>query len=75
MTANGKSVFLSAADRQLLGELAREGGYVSEPIIDLVEKLVNAELAVFGMGRRHGIFERIRLLLEETVRVAKPEIR
>lgn len=65
MTKSGKAVFLSPGERQLLEELAREAGYAPGPVADLVERLVNAELSVMGMGRRHGIFERIRTYLEE----------
>jgi len=65
MTKSGKAVFLSEGERQLIEELAREAGYSPGPIADLVEKLVNAEQSVMGMGRRHGIFERIKAYIEE----------
>ncbi len=65
MAVPNKGIVLSSGERQLLEELAREAGYRPEPVVELVEKLVNAEQAVLGMGRRHGIFERIRAFLEE----------
>ena len=70
MTKSGKAVFLSPAERQLLEELAREAGYAPGPVADLVERLVNAEQSVMGMGRRHGIFERIKSYIEEAFPLA-----
>ena len=65
MSRPTRAGFLSAGDRAILEELARSAGYAPGPVADLIERLVSAEQSVMGMGRRHGIFERIRAYLEE----------
>lgn len=52
---------LTERDRQVLQEVCREVGLPS----DVIEQMLVAEHHVYGMGRRHGIWEELESLVEE----------
>lgn len=57
--AKPRRSFLSAEDEAALEKTCLEAGVPTELVIALIEE----ETSVFGMGRRHGIRERIDALL------------
>lgn len=55
---------LNKDDQALLAEICK-GHDVSKHVVD---ELLGIEQDLFGMGRRHGLYERIAEILEKAVR-------
>jgi hypothetical protein len=67
MSSNEARTQLSAADRQILKGICENAGVPT----DVVEAMLAEEHAVYGMGRRHGIHERLERLIEDALKVSK----
>lgn len=63
MTRAFKSALLTEDERAVLQEICDE---LKVPR-DILERMLSAENQVYGMGRRHGIFESLRTLVTEAV--------
>lgn len=62
MSGNGRNEsVLTERDRQVLQEVCKGVGVPP----DVVERMLLAEHHVYGMGRRHGIWEELESLVEE----------
>lgn len=55
---------LTDSERQVLRQVCDE---IDVPA-SIVEKMILAEHRVYGMGRRHGLWEELELLIEEGVK-------
>ncbi len=57
------SPFLTDDERELLQQSCEEAGIPS----DIVERMIAEENQVYGMGRRHGIWESLERLVNEGI--------
>lgn len=60
---NSNSSQLNPEEREILKQCCEEVGVPS----DIVERMISAESKVFGMGRRHGIWETLELIVNEGI--------
>lgn len=63
MTQNSNGYLLANDERAVLEEVCSDIGVLPE----IVERMIAAENRVYGMGRRHGIWEALRALVDEGV--------
>ena len=61
--SNSRSPSLTEDERLILQQSCEEAGIPS----DIVERMITAEKQVYGMGRRHGVWDSLKLLVEEGV--------
>lgn len=63
------SSLLTPDERRILQQACRDQGVPP----DLVEQMILAENKVYGMGRRHGIWESLKALVDEGVARSEKE--
>ena len=61
--SNGNDSILPKKDRQILKRICDDLQIPAE----ILEQMLHAEQKVYGMGRRHGIFEELEALIEQGV--------
>lgn len=63
MGPNANGYLITDDERAVLEEVCSEVGVPAE----IVERMIAAENRVYGMGRRHGIWEALKALVDEGV--------
>jgi hypothetical protein len=71
MSANAKEQVLTEDERQVLAKICDDVGVPPS----IVAAMIHAENAVYGMGRRHGIWEILETLITKGVTAESNEVK